>query len=145
MKFSSKIDKWFGGLALGLVTLNVLMFVAYALTGKHDLLLPAALLGVVNIGGVMPLIWLTDYTLTDDALVIRASLWKKEISYSCLRSVSTVHCFVTSPALAGDRLCLVYEQSGKKRKIYISPLKRKKFILQLCERAEFQHTNAGNT
>jgi hypothetical protein len=124
MRFRTKVDLWILAL-LTLIPLGALVVVAVA--GETGVL--AVMLAVwVAIGFV---ILPCDYTLTEDALIVRSGLVRWRIPYSEIQRVYPTRNPLSSPAWSLDRLAVVYG----KRWVMISPGDKVQFLTGLMKQA----------
>jgi hypothetical protein len=123
--FTSKVDGW---LLLALLGGVAVAFVGILAAGRA-LPWPIALL-ILTLGCVLP-VWLlvsTNYTLTENELVVRAGPFKWRVPFREVKAVTPTRSASSSPALSLDRLRIEY---GNKQAIMVSPKNREKFLLEL--------------
>ena len=135
MQFASKVDAWLVVLMLGGGVL-ALLAVAPTIGGSFARSAGAAqLLGVAAVLLLSLLLpaWLllgTRYSLTDDALKVRAGPFRWTVPLAEIFSVRPSRSILSAPALSLDRIQIDYGA----RRILISPRERQRFVDELRQR-----------
>ncbi len=127
MKFVSKRDWWISVVMLGISV----AFIGMTLISELMIIIRIIYL----LFGLLVL-WIyngTYYVLTKDFLILRSVPLKVKISYTDIDSIKTTKNLISSIALSTDKIKI--KVKGKRLGIiYISPLKKEKFINELSKK-----------
>ncbi len=132
MVFRSKQDWWLTLILVGSSIALVAIPIWLAMLGVPG---RTPLLGLA---GAVLMIWLllaTDYTLTEDDLIIRSGPFKWTVHLADIEDIKSTRNPLSSPALSLDRLDIHYQQNGRRKRIMISPPSKPEFLQAIAKRA----------
>ena len=133
-KFKSRIGLWFYLLLAACCALAILGAVLWS-RSREGVLFCVMLFGCLDVLLLLPLLFMTDYTLTEKGLTVRcAYLVHEHIPYRCIKLVQDTRDFTFGPALSFDRIEIRYRIAGKDGRQLLSPKKKAEFIQQLTEK-----------
>jgi hypothetical protein len=118
MIFKSAVDTWYYALTVSqMVLLPVVFFLIIPYTGIIGLLI---MLFAVALGAGLPLwcLFTTDYTVTEQHLLVRCGPFRKTIDRSQIIGITPSRSILSAPALSLNRLALHY---GAGHQVLISP------------------------
>lgn len=136
MKFKSRVGLWFYLLLAACAALAIGGAVLWS-NSREGTLFCVMLFGCLDVLLLLPLLFFTDYTLTDDSLTVRcAYLTKERIPLRCIKLVQEARDFTFGPALSFDRIEVRYRIAGKDGRLLLSPKDKKEFLRLLTEKVE---------
>ena len=141
MQFASKVDAWLAVLMLGGGVL-ALLAVAPTIGGSFARSAGAAqLLGVAAVLLLSLLLpaWLllgTRYSLTDDALKVRAGPFRWTVPLAEISSVRPSRSILSAPALSLQRVKVSYRRGRGQGFQLVSPRERERFMQTLRQRVD---------
>jgi hypothetical protein len=122
--YRSKVDKWF---PVSLFSILIVTDVTLTILGAW----PAVAIISVLIILLVHLFRNTNYTLTDDKLIIKCGwLYKKEVPLQSIRKIMRTYSFLSSPALSMDKLLIFFDR----QQVMISPENQEDFLLEIKTR-----------
>lgn len=129
-RFVSKRDGWLVAVlwAASLVDVGVALWIVSGFEGAPALLAPLLLAMALF---QLHALYGTDYTLTGDVLLVRASFFRWRVPLAAIGSVEPTSNPLSSPACSLDRLLIRYGA----RRIMISPEDKAGFLRALAARA----------
>lgn len=134
MKYKSRIGAWFVLVLLLVAALALIGALCYAAMGELILLF-VLIFALLDLVLLLPILFLTDYTLCEQHLRVRcAYLVGERIPYRCIKRFRAVRDYTFGPALSFDRLEITYRISGQSGRLLLSPKDRDAFISALCSR-----------
>ena len=112
MKYKSRVSIWFYLLLCACAGLGILGAVLY-FRSREAVLFCIMLFGWLDVALLLPLLFTTHYTLTDQVLRVRcAYLVREDIPLRCLKLVRDARDFTFGPALSFDRIEIRYRIAG---------------------------------
>ena len=136
MKFKSRVGLWFYLLLTACAALAVIGAVLWS-SSREGTLFCVMLFGCLDIALLLPLLFFTDYTVSEDSLTVRcAYLMKERIPLRCIKLVQEARDFTFGPALSFDRIEVRFRIAGKDGRLLLSPKDKAEFIRLLTERIQ---------
>lgn len=131
MTFHSKIDIWLLLVFIFVIATSVLAIVTLAMRPNfQQSWVPIAISIVLGIGFPISAIFATYYSIDDNKLFIRSSIFTWEIPIEDIQTVKEQKVLTSSPALSMDRILITY-RGGQ---VAISPKQKSEFLHILNEK-----------
>lgn len=134
MRFTSKVDWW---IAASVLLAPVAVIFSAVLTREPIVWV----IGIAVLASLAALCWPCDYTLADEALIVRSGLIKWKVPYKQIERVEPTRNPLSAPAWSLDRIAISY--GGKL--MLISPLQKDEFMNELRARARLSRVGSTET
>ena len=139
MKFKSRVSLWFYLLLAACAALAILGAVLWS-HSREGTLFCVMLFGCLDLVLLLPLLFFTDYTISEDSLTVRcAYLMKERIPLRCIKLVQEARDYTFGPALSFDRIEVRFRIAGKDGRLLLSPKDKSEFIRLLTEKIELSN------
>ncbi|MDX1614679.1 MAG: PH domain-containing protein [Candidatus Promineifilaceae bacterium] len=140
--YYSKKDGWIVALLLLIIVSTMVVMVSVLYSGDPPLVIVLEELLLVGIVAFTGSLWRnTNYTLTDEELLVRAGPIRERIPLAAIKSVRPSRALWSSAALLLDRLHI--RHNGSRLGTYISPADKQAFLRDLAERVPALTLEAG--
>lgn len=140
--YPSEKDSWIVALLLLIIVSTVVVMVSVPFSGDPPLVIVLEELLLVGMIAFTGSLWRnTNYTLTDEELLVRAGPIRERIPLATIKSVKPSRALWASAALSLDRLHIRHD--GSRFGTYISPADKQTFLRDLAERVPTLTLEAG--
>jgi len=119
----SKIDMWLMCFLGGMLLLPIMLAVIFG-EGLGITLLMCGFTAILTLWLYM----VTQYRITNDALIVHAGLYKVNIPIASIKSILKTNDAIASPAFSLDRLEIIYNQNLR---VLMSPKDKAKFLADI--------------